>query len=130
MTQAGVASELEPFWMPFSPNKEFKKEPRLIVRGEGMYLYAPDGRALIDASAGLFCVAAGHCRPEIAQAVFDQLKTQDYGGAFLGAHPNGLELDNRITSSTPARPTRGVFVTSGLVAAHTAPQTARIDQRA
>jgi beta-alanine--pyruvate transaminase len=78
MSQAEVLGELEPYWMPFSPNKEFKREPRMIVRAEGMYLYAPDGRALIDASAGLFCVAAGHCRPEIAEAVYRQLKTLDY----------------------------------------------------
>src|SRR5258705_12631192 len=98
--------------MPFSPNKEFKKEPRLIVRGEGMYLYAPDGRALIDASAGLFCVAAGHCRPEIAQAVFDQLKTLDCGGAFLRAHPQAFQLANRITGYTPAQLNRGIFLNS------------------
>ncbi len=129
MTQAGVASELEPFWMPFSPNKEFKKEPRLIVRGEGMYLYAPDGRALIDASAGLFCVAAGHCRPEIAQAVFDQLKTLDYGGSFLRAHPKAFELANRITEYTPAQLNRVFFVNSGSEAVDTAMKMALMYHR-
>ena len=60
---------LDNYWMPFSPNKEFKSEPRMFVKGEGMHLWTQDGRKLIDASSGLFCVAAGHCRPEIAEAV-------------------------------------------------------------
>jgi 4-aminobutyrate aminotransferase-like enzyme len=70
------------YWMPFSPNKEFKHEPRMFVRGEGVWLYKPDGSQVIDASSGLFCVAAGHCRPEIAQAVFEQLSTLDYTMPF------------------------------------------------
>jgi len=131
MTQAGTHAlgELEPFWMPFSPNKEFKKEPRLFVRGEGMYLYAPDGRALIDASAGLFCVAAGHCRPEIAEAVYRQLKTLDYAGGFLRAHPKAFELANRIIEYTPAGLNRVFFVNSGSEAVDTAMKMALMYHR-
>ncbi|HEX4585083.1 MAG TPA: aminotransferase class III-fold pyridoxal phosphate-dependent enzyme [Burkholderiaceae bacterium] len=129
MTQAGVLGELEPFWMPFSPNRDFKKEPRLVVRGEGMYLYAPDGRALIDASAGLFCVAAGHCRPEIAEAVFRQLKTLDYAGSFLRAHPKAFELANRIAEYTPAPLNRVFFVNSGSEAVDTAMKMALMYHR-
>ena len=73
-----VATDLQPYWMPFSPNKEFKHEPRLFARAEGMYFYTPEGRQVIDASAGLFCVAAGHCRREIADAVHQQLLTLDF----------------------------------------------------
>ena len=87
MSQAEVLGELEPYWMPFSPNKEFKREPRMIVRAEGMYLYAPDGRALIDASAGLFCVAAGHCRPEIAVALGAAGQTRSASGWTTGRSP-------------------------------------------
>ncbi len=64
-----VAATMQPFWMPFTPNKEFKSEPKMFARAKGMYFYTPDGREVIDASAGLFCVAAGHCRQEIADAV-------------------------------------------------------------
>src|SRR5258708_14743515 len=115
MTQAvtGTLGELEPFWMPFSPNKEFKKDPRLFVRAEGMYLYTPDGRALIDASAGLFCVAAGHCRPEIAEAVYRQLKTLDYAGGFLRAPPEAFQLAHSSIEYTPAGVNRVCFLTSG-----------------
>jgi len=131
MVQAGTEtlSELEPFWMPFSPNKEFKREPRLFVRGEGMYLYTPDGRALIDASAGLFCVAAGHCRPEIAEAVYRQLQTLDYAGSFLRAHPKAFELARRITEYTPTGLNRVFFVNSGSEAVDTAMKMALMYHR-
>ncbi|HWY72651.1 MAG TPA: aminotransferase class III-fold pyridoxal phosphate-dependent enzyme [Burkholderiaceae bacterium] len=131
MTQAGTGtlSELEPFWMPFSPNKEFKKEPRLVVRAEGMYLYTPDGRALIDASAGLFCVAAGHCRPEIAEAVFRQLKTLDYAGSFQRGHPKAFELAGRIAEYTPTPLNRVFFVNSGSEAVDTAMKMALMFHR-
>ncbi|MCX7274099.1 MAG: aminotransferase class III-fold pyridoxal phosphate-dependent enzyme [Burkholderiales bacterium] len=91
----------DPFWMPFSPNREFKQEPRLFVRAQGMYCYTPDGQEVIDASAGLFCVAAGHCRPEIAQAVFDQLNSLDFVAPFLRAHPKSFELAQRVIDYTP-----------------------------
>jgi beta-alanine--pyruvate transaminase len=101
------------FWMPFSPNKEFKAEPRMFVRGEGMYLYKPNGEKVIDASAGLFCVAAGHCRPEIAQAVFEQLSTLDYTMPFTRAHPKAFELAEQIASYTPGDLNRIFFCCSG-----------------
>jgi beta-alanine--pyruvate transaminase len=129
MSQASVLGELEPYWMPFSPNKEFKKEPRMIVRAEGMYMYTPDGRALIDASAGLFCVAAGHCRPEIAEAVYRQLKTLDYAGSFLRAHPKAFELAARVTQYTPAPLNRVFFVNSGSEAVDTAMKIALLYHR-
>jgi len=131
MTQAvtGTLGELEPFWMPFSPNKEFKKDPRLFVRAEGMYLYTPDGHALIDASAGLFCVAAGHCRPEIAEAVFHQLKTLDYAGSFQRGHPKAFELAARIAEYTPAPLNRLFFVNSGSEAVDTAMKMALMYHR-
>jgi len=129
MPQAGVLGELEPFWMPFSPNREFKKEPRLIARARGMYLFTPDGRALIDASAGLFCVAAGHCRGEIAQAVARQLETLDYAGAFLRAHPKAFELAARVAQYTPEPINRVFFVNSGSEAVDTAMKMALLYHR-
>jgi beta-alanine--pyruvate transaminase len=101
------------FWMPFSPNKEFKKEPRMFVRGEGVWLYKPDGSQVLDASSGLFCVAAGHCRPEIAQAVFEQLSTLDYTMPFTRAHPKAFELAQRVVQHTPEGLNRVFFTCSG-----------------
>lgn len=101
------------FWMPFSPNKEFKTEPRMFVRGEGMYLFKPNGDKVIDASAGLFCVAAGHCRPEIAKAVYEQLSTLDYTMPFTRAHPKAFELAEQIAEFTPGDLKRIFFCCSG-----------------
>ena len=126
---SAVTTDLDPFWMPFSPNKEFKKEPRLFVRGEGMYLYTPDGRAVIDASSGLFCVAAGHCRPEIADAVHRQLMTLDFAGSFLRAHPKAFELANRVVQYTPEGMNRVFFVNSGSEAVDTAMKMALMYHR-
>ena len=90
---AAEAAGREAFWMPFSPNKEFKREPRLFVRAQGMYCYTPDGREVIDASSGLFCVAAGHCRPEIARAVHEQLSSLDFVAPFLRGHKLVLKIN-------------------------------------
>ena len=108
-----VANALESFWMPFSANKEFKGEPRMFARAKGMYFYTPDGREVIDASAGLFCVAAGHCRQEIADAVYEQLQTLDFTAPFMRAHSKAFELAERITHYTPEGVNRVFFVNSG-----------------
>ncbi len=128
--EAQVAASLQPFWMPFSPNREFKAEPRLFVRARGMYFYTPDGREVIDASAGLFCVAAGHCREEIARAVYEQLQTLDFTAPFLRAHPKAFELAERITRYTPAGLNRVFFVNSGSEAVDTAMKIALATHRA
>ncbi len=115
-----VAATMQPFWMPFSANKEFKTEPRLFTRAKGMYFYTPDGREVIDASSGLFCVAAGHCRDEIAQAVFEQLQTLDFTAPFLRGHPKAFELAERITHYTPEGLNRVFFTNSGSESVDTA----------
>jgi beta-alanine--pyruvate transaminase len=117
------------FWMPFSPNKEFKAEPRMFARAKGMYFYTPEGREVIDASSGLFCVAAGHCRPEIANAVFEQLQTLDFTAPFLRAHPKAFELAQRITEYTPAGLNRIFFTSSGSEAVDTAMKAALMFHR-
>ena len=124
-----VATDLQPYWMPFSPNKEFKHEPRMFARAEGMYFYTPEGRQVIDASAGLFCVAAGHCRREIADAVHQQLLTLDFTAPFLRAHPKAFELAARVAEYTPADLNRVFFVNSGSEAVDTAMKMALMYHR-
>jgi beta-alanine--pyruvate transaminase len=124
-----VATNLQPYWMPFSPNKEFKQEPRLFARAEGMYFYTPEGRQVIDASAGLFCVAAGHCRREIAEAVYQQLLTLDFTAPFLRAHPKAFELAARVAEYTPGDLNRIFFVNSGSEAVDTAMKMALMYHR-
>jgi beta-alanine--pyruvate transaminase len=107
------ADTMQPYWMPFSPNKEFKQEPRMFVKGEGMHLWKANGDKVLDASAGLFCVAAGHCRKEIAEAVYQQLSTLDYTMPFTRAHPAAFQLANEVSEFTPAGLNRIFFCNSG-----------------
>ena len=104
---------LDEYWMPFTPNREFKADPRMIVRAEGMYFWNDRGEKLIDASSGLFCCAAGHGRKEIADAVGRQLLELDFTAPFLRAHPKQFELATRIAEMTPGDLNRIFFCNSG-----------------
>ena len=104
---------MENLWMPFTSNRDFKADPRMIERAEGVYLYTPEGRAIIDASSGLFCCAAGHSRPEIAQAVSQQLSKLAYSAPFQLGHELSFELANRVAEIAPENMNRVFFVNSG-----------------
>ncbi len=124
-----LETQLQPYWMPFTANKEFKQEPRLIERAEGLYFYTPNGDRLIDASSGLFCVAAGHCRPEITRAVSEQLGTLDFTAPFLRSHAKAFELAARVAEHTPDDLNRVFFVNSGSEAVDTAMKMALMYHR-
>jgi len=112
------------YWMPFTPNREFKSDPRMVVRAEGMYYWSDDGKKIIDASSGLFCVAAGHGRPEIAEAVGKQLAELDFVAPFLRAHPKAFELAARVAELTPGDLNHIFFVNSGSESVDTAMKVA------
>ena len=80
------ANSLESHWMPFTANRAFKNDPRLLVKSRGVYSWDHNGNKIIDGSSGLFCVAAGHGRPEIADAVHAALLTNDYVAPFGVGH--------------------------------------------
>ena len=115
---------LDEFWMPFTPNRDFKSDPRIVVRAEGMYYWNDRGEKIIDASSGLFCVAAGHGRREIAEAVHRQLTELDFVSPFLRAHPKSFELAARVAEMTPGDLKRIFFVNSGSEAVDTAMKVA------
>ena len=104
---------LENLWMPFTSNRDFKSKPRLIERAEGVYLYTTDGHQIIDASSGLFCCAAGHSRPEIAEAVQRQLSKLAYTAPFQMGHELSFELARRVAELSPEGLDRVFFVNSG-----------------
>ena len=110
--------------MPFTPNRDFKSDPRIVVRAEGMYYWNDRGEKIIDASSGLFCVAAGHGRKEIADAVYRQLSELDFVAPFLRAHPKSFELAARVAELTPGDLKRIFFVNSGSEAVDTAMKVA------
>ena len=111
---------LESHWMPFTDNKTFKQNPRLLVKGEGIYVWNTRGERLIDGSSGLFSVACGHCRPEIAAAVHKQLTELDYTSPFLRGHPKSFELANRIAAIIPEPLNHIFYGNSGSEAVDTA----------
>ena len=115
-----TAPSLESYWMPFTANRQFKAKPRMLGKASGMHYWTPDGRQILDAVAGLWCVNAGHGRPEITQAVARQLETMDYAPPFQMGHPGAFELANRLSAMTPAGLDHVFFVNSGSEAVDTA----------
>jgi beta-alanine--pyruvate transaminase len=111
---------LERHWLPFTNNREFKREPRLFVRAQGMHYYTPSGRKVLDGSSGLFTSAAGHCRPEIAAAVARQLETLDFTPSFQRSHPGAFELADGVAALTPPGLDHVFFCNSGSEAVDTA----------
>jgi len=111
---------LDHFWIPFTPNRAFKLDPRLLVRAEGMYYTSDDNRQILDGIAGLWCCNAGHCHPDIVKAVQNQIATMDYATAFNMAHPKAFELAEKVAELTPEGLDRIFFGNSGSEAVETA----------
>ncbi|MGB7036910.1 MAG: aspartate aminotransferase family protein [Xanthobacteraceae bacterium] len=110
---ATLRNDLEAFWLPFTSNRAFKRAPRLFARAKDMHYYTPDGRAVLDGTAGLWCCNAGHCRDPIVAAISRQAGELDYSPAFQFAHPQSFELASRIAALAPADLNRVFFCNSG-----------------
>jgi beta-alanine--pyruvate transaminase len=108
--------DLGTHWMPFTPNRDFKAEPKLVARAEGMYYWTPEGKKVLDGSSGLFTSAAGHCRKEIAEAVHAQLLELDYTPSFLRGHPKAFQLAEKVAGLLP-KPIKSVPITASISAA-------------
>lgn len=111
---------LDNFWIPFTGNKAFKAEPRLLVEADGMYYTSDDDKKILDGIAGMWCCNAGHCHPHIVKAVQDQIATMDYATAFNMSHPKAFELAEKISQLTPEGLNRIFFGNSGSEAVDTA----------
>ena len=122
-------SDMEAFWLPFTPNRQFKSKPRLLSRAKGMYYWTPDGRQILDGVAGLWCVNAGHGRTEIAQAVATQLETLDYAPPFQMGHPPAFALANALVKIAPKGLDHVFFTNSGSESVDTALKIALAYQR-
>src|SRR5271170_7625227 len=117
---ARQTNDLDAFWLPFTPNRAFKRAPRLIARAKGMHYFTPDGRAVIDGLAGLWCSNAGHNRDPIVAAISKQAAELDYAAAFHFAHPKSFELASRVAALAPGDLNRVFFCNSGSEAVDTA----------
>jgi beta-alanine--pyruvate transaminase len=108
-----TANTLEPYWMPFTANRQFKSAPRMLVRAKDMHYTSGDGRQILDGTAGLWCVNAGHARPRIVEAVQRQVEELDYAPAFQMGHPKVFELAARVASLAPGDLDHVFFANSG-----------------
>ena len=113
-------NELEPYWIPFTANRAFKKSPRLFAGAKDMHFIKPDGTKVIDATSGLFCVNAGHCREPIVKAIQEMAATLDYAPAFQYGHPKVFELASRLALLAPGDLDYAFFANSGSEAVDTA----------
>lgn len=125
-----TTNSLSSHWMPFTANRDFKSDPRLLVRAEGMRYWTHTGAQILDGASGLFCCAAGHGRREIAEAVAAQLTSLDYGPSFQFGHPIAFELASRLARITPGDLNHIFFVSSGSEAIDTALKIAMAWHRA
>lgn len=113
-------NSLDQFWMPFTPNRAFKADPRMIVAADGMHYTSEDGRKILDATAGLWCVNAGHNHPRIREAVQRQVEELDYAPCFNFAHPKVFELSSRIAAGFPDGMNHVFYTNSGSESVDTA----------
>lgn len=128
--KAAPPNNLEAFWMPFTANRQFKKNPRMLVGADGMYFTADDGRKVLDGTAGLWCVNAGHKRPRIVEAVRRQMEELDYAPAFQMGHPKAFELAARLVNMMPTGIDHVFYTNSGSESVETALKIALAYQRA
>ncbi len=115
-----VPNDLAAYWMPFTANRQFKAAPRFLAKAKGMHYFMADGRQILDGTAGLWCVNAGHCRDEIAAAIAAQAAELDYATAFQMGHPKAFELANRLADMAPGDLNHVFYVNSGSEAVETA----------
>ncbi|HTT11744.1 MAG TPA: aspartate aminotransferase family protein [Burkholderiaceae bacterium] len=126
----GTTLSLDEWWMPFTANRHFKAAPRLLAKADGMFYWTPDGREILDGTAGLWCVNAGHNRKPIVEAVARQAATMDYAPPFNMGHPVAFEAATAVAAVAPAGMQRVFFANSGSEAADTAMKMAIAYHRA
>ena len=130
MNEIARPNSLDAFWMPFTANRAYKAAPRLLARAEGMYYYTPEGREVLDGTAGLWCCNAGHGRREIVEAIRRQAGVLDYAPAFQMGHPVAFQAAARLAEMLPEGLERVFFTNSGSESADTALKIALAYHRA
>lgn len=125
-----MTASLDAYWMPFTANRQFKKQPRLLAKAEGMHYWTPEGRQVLDGVAGLWCVNAGHARPKIVQAIAEQAAEMDFAPPFQMAHPKAFELAEAVAKLAPEGLNKVFFTNSGSESVETALKIALAYHRA
>ena len=120
LTGGSLSADLDAFWMPFTASRQFKSAPRLLARAKDMHYWTPEGRQVLDAVAGLWCVNAGHARPKIVAAIAAQAAEMDFAPPFNMAHPKSFELAEKLVAITPKGLDKVFYTNSGSEAVDTA----------
>lgn len=123
-------NDLSAFWMPFTANQQFKKNPRIFVGADRMHYITDDGRRVLDGTSGLWCVNAGHCRPKIVEAIQKQAATLDFAGTFQMGHAKAFECASRLVNIAPKGFDHVFFTNSGSESVETALKMALAYHRA
>ena len=123
-------NSLDAYWMPFTPNRAFKANPRMVERASGLDYFTPEGRRVLDATAGLWCVNAGHGHPKITEAIQRQAAEMAYATNFNLGHPKAFEFASRLASLLPGDLDHVFFTNSGSESVDTALKIALAYQRA
>ncbi len=130
MNEISRPNNLDAYWMPFTANRAFKQAPRMLARAEGMYYYTNDNREVLDGTAGLWCVNAGHGRREIVEAIQKQAAVLDFAPSFQMGHPVAFQAAARLAEILPAPLERVFFTNSGSESGDTALKIALAYHRA
>jgi beta-alanine--pyruvate transaminase len=117
---AVTINSLDALWMPFTANRQYKAAPRLLVAAKDMHYTSHDGRQILDSTAGLWCVNAGHCRPRIVEAIQRQAASMDFAPTFQMGHPLAFEAAQRIAAMMPEGLDHVFFTNSGSESVDTA----------
>lgn len=125
-----MSSNLDHFWMPFTANRAFRGRPRMLHGADGMYYRDQDARPILDGTAGLWCVNAGHGRRRIREAVAEQITKLDYAPSFQLGHPLAFQLAGRLAELAPGHLNHVFYCNSGSEAADTALKIALAYQQA
>ncbi len=126
----GTPNDLDSFWVPFTPNRQFKANPRIVVSAKGMHYTSHDGRQILDSSSGLWCANLGHCHPKVVEAVQKAVATLDFAPSFQFSHSQAFELASRVGTLMPDDLNRVFFCNSGSEAVDTALKIALAYHRA
>jgi beta-alanine--pyruvate transaminase len=130
MNAPGELPDLSQLWMPFTANRAFKSQPRMLAAASGMYYTSTDGRQILDGTSGLWCVNAGHCRAEITEAIARQAAELDYAPGFQLGHPDAFRAAAEVARVMPAGLDRIFFTNSGSESVDTALKIALAYHRA
>ncbi len=127
---AKIDFNMDNHWLPFTPNRGFKENPRVIVGADGMHFTTHDGRKVIDGISSLWCVTAGHNRKPINEAIKKQLDTLDYSTCFQATNDKAFVAAEMIAGMAPGDLNRVLFCNSGSEAADTSMKVALAYHRA